>query len=426
MKMTRLRHLAQVNPSSPAFETLDEDAELTFLPMEAVWPGERLDITRRRSKREVAVGYTRFQDGDLLVPKITPTFEAGRAILVRGLIGGVGAGTTELHVVRAGSRVDPRFLYYVVNAHSFLRLGEAEMYGVAGQQRVPDSFLRDFPVFLPGLEDQARIVQFLDAETRRMSELGWKLSRFRVNLEERDHALLGDLLNHRVEQPGESLPEGWEWVPLAHLTDPFRQIMYGIVLPGPNVADGVPVVKGGDVAAGRLSADSLNRTSYEIESRYERSRLAGGDLVIAIRGSVGEVAVVPNELGGANLTQDAARISVSNSVDKRWLRLVLGSPVVAHEIQRRVTGATIKGINIWDLKRIPVPVPPRQTQSELAEEVGREIGLHDALRERVSRHELLLAERRQALITAAVTGQFDVSTASGRNVTDVTDGVTRV
>ncbi|WP_431999514.1 restriction endonuclease subunit S [Streptomyces sioyaensis] len=418
MSTVRLRHLAQVNPQTPAFDRLSPEDELTFLPMESVWPGSRLDISQRRPKTSVAVGYTRFQDGDVLVPKITPTFEAGRSVLVNGLHNGAGTGTTELHVLRPGLQIDPRFLLYSVSTHGFLKLGEAEMYGVAGQKRVPDSFLRDLAIHLVPLEEQRRIADFLDAETGKMSKLSESLQRFDRDVREREQAVLGQELNCGNRMAGEALRPGWRWTPLMHLTDQFRQIMYGIVLPGQHVEDGVPIVKGGDVAANRLSRNSLNRTTHAIESNYVRSRLKGGDLVIAIRGSVGEIAVVPDELTGANLTQDAARISVGADTDARWLRLVLESPAVVEQVQRRVTGATIKGINIWDLKRVLVPTPSTAEQLALSGVVNRAVDTHEAMRSRVARHSSLIAERRQALITAAVTGQFDVSTASGRNVTD--------
>ncbi|MFJ9360767.1 restriction endonuclease subunit S [Streptomyces mirabilis] len=277
---------------------------------------------------------------------------------------------------------------------------------------------RDIQLPVPPLEEQYRIVDFLDGEIARMTAVGDALRRFDRDVRERERAVLAHRLNAGVRSVRAELPSGWQWTPLMHLTDPFRQIMYGIVLPGPNVTDGVPIVKGGDVAANRLSLNSLNRTTSEIEASYARSRLKGGDLVIAIRGSVGEVAVVPAELTGANLTQDAARISINRSVHAEWLRLVLESPLVSHQIQQRVTGATIKGINIWDLKRVLVPTPDGENQAVLAATAGRAIETHEDLRSRVAQHNRLLAERRQALITAAVTGQFDVSTASGRNVMD--------
>ncbi|WP_103514677.1 restriction endonuclease subunit S [Streptomyces sp. SM10] len=288
----------------------------------------------------------------------------------------------------------------------------------AAQPHLNADELGGVELWFPSLDEQRRIADFLDAETARMAQLTTALHRFDQDVRERERTVLANVLNADTQEAQDDLPSGWRWTPLMHLTDQFRQIMYGIVLPGPNVPDGVPIVKGGDVAANRLSLATLNRTTHEVESSYERSRLIGGDLVIAIRGSVGELATVPTELAGANLTQDAARISIGASTNRNWLRLVLGSPLVAHQIQKRITGATIKGINIWDLKRVMIPTPNPAVQKTLAQKAGGAIATHEALRSRVAQHRKLVAERRQALITAAVTGQFDVSTASGRNVTD--------
>ncbi len=276
--------------------------------------------------------------------------------------------------------------------------------------------LSETRVTVPPLEVQRRVADFLDAETARIDKISGLLHDFESQVKHREQSVLGRILNAGVSCTAAELPVGWKWSRLMFLADPYRQIMYGIVLPGPNVADGVPIIKGGDVAANRLSVEALSRTTYEIESRYERSRLRGGDLVIAIRGSVGEVAVVPDTLTGANLTQDAARIAASKGVDRGWLRLVLESPIVQDQIRSRITGATIKGINIWDLERVLVPTPPTRLQREHAQQAQEALALHEKLVEKRRRHVALLAERRQALITAAVTGEFDVSAASGRGI----------
>src|SRR5439155_10232049 len=111
----------------------------------------------------------------------------------------------------------------------------------------------------------------------------------------------------RVEWLGD-IPAHWSVQKLHRITDPRRPIMYGIVLPGPNVDEGVYIVKGGNCEPGRLRPELLSRTTFEIESAYARSRLRNQDVVFAIRGGVGAAQLVPGELEGANLTQDAARI----------------------------------------------------------------------------------------------------------------------
>ncbi|MFE2984388.1 hypothetical protein [Streptomyces sp. NPDC059262] len=358
----------------------------------------------------------RLRGGEVLISKLNP--RKSRVLSVAKSAMPI-VSSTEFVGLRAGSALDSRYLAYLLQSESVRQELDSRVQSVTrSHQRVAPEDITHLNVAVPPVGEQRRIADFLDAETARMSALRDSLHQFDRDVRERERAVLADQLNAGARSVRADLPPSWQWTPLMHLTDPLRQIMYGIVLPGPNVADGVPIVKGGDVAANRLSLKSLNRTTREIEAGYARSRLKGGDLVIAIRGSVGEVAVVPDELTGANLTQDAARISIERSVHARWLRLVLESPVVTHQIQQRVTGATIKGINIWDLKRVFVPTPDIETQAALATTVGRAIQTHEDLRSRVAQHDRLLAERRQALITAAVTGQLDVTTASGRNVTD--------
>lgn len=192
------------------------------------------------------------------------------------------------------------------------------------------------------------------------------------------------------------------------LTEPYRPIMYGIVLPGPNVAEGVPIVKGGDVAAKRLTPELLNRTTVEIEGHFVRARLCPGDLLFAIRGSIGDVEGVPEALTGANITQDVARVSTATGVSPKWLRFVLQSKSVQGLVAARVTGATVRGLNIWDLKRIEVPLRNSDRQkADLMTLTPAEQRL-ERLLSALTTQTALLAEHRQALITAAVTSEMAV------------------
>lgn len=403
MNTVRLRHLAQINPLSRAFDRLSPDDELTFLPMEAVWPGGRLDVSRLRTKASVATGYTRFQEGDVLVPKITPTFEAGRAVLTRGLHQGVGAGTTELHVLRAGPLLDPRFLLYVVNTHSFLKLGEAEMYGVAGQQRVPDDFLRDLPVALLPLDEQRRIADFLDAETARIDVLLSKRRQMR------------DLLTLRRERVVEQvlgLEEG-HTTPLIPLKYLVREVSVGIVItPAKWYVDegGVPALRGVNVQPGRILAENLVRISDRGHNEHRKSKLNAGDVVVVRTGQAGAAAVIPQELDGVNCI-DLIIVRVGNRIDPHYVTYVLNSDYAKRQVGLNSVGSIQAHFNVGAMKQLPIPSISLDEQAKKVAILDREIGSMDALSERLSAQDRLLTERRRALITAAVTGQLDVTTA---------------
>jgi hypothetical protein len=243
----RLRYIAEVNPATSEFDRLGGDEPVTFLPLEAIWPGALLDTSRIRTKADVANGYTRFRAGDILVPKITPTFQANRSAIASGLIGVVGAGTTELHVVRSGPHADARYLLYTLSSRPFLLEGEGSMIGVAGQKRVPDEFLRDYPVLLPDLARQCAIADYLDAETARIDAL--------VGMRRRQIELLGEAMVARrtasvlsgldpVTGAGRT-PVTWQRPLLGVLIELHR----GIDLPSDNREQGaVPVVSSGGIS----------------------------------------------------------------------------------------------------------------------------------------------------------------------------------
>jgi type I restriction enzyme S subunit len=210
-----------------------------------------------------------------------------------------------------------------------------------------------------------------------------------------------------VEWLGE-VPAHWDVKPLMRLTAVGRPIMYGIVLPGPDVPDGIPIVKGGDVRPHRLKLELLNRTTAEIEAPYARARLLPNDIVYSIRGSIGDAELVPDELADANITQDAARVSPAAHVEPKWLVYAMKSRPIFSQLELRSLGATIKGINIFDLKRARIPVPPRSEQASIASYVDAQLDRVDTLVTQAEAGIELLQERRTALISAAVTGKIDV------------------
>ncbi|WP_280234507.1 hypothetical protein [Nocardia cyriacigeorgica] len=406
MSKVRLRHLAQINPPTPAFDRLGAEEELTFLPMEAVWPGSWRELSRRRTKAAVATGFTRFQDGDVLVPKITPTFEAGRAVLVDGLQNGAGAGTTELHVLRAAREIDPRFLLYLVNTHQFLKLGEAEMYGVAGQQRVPDSFLRDLDVALLPLEEQRRIADFLDAETSRIDRLVFLGMRSIKGLEERGDAIV----DREVLQSSSSTTK--LFYGLSVLRDGTHQ-------PPQRTASGVRFLTARNVSTGVLRTTEFDSfVSEEDAASLEKSfEVIPGDILLSVKGTVGACAIVPVGFGRVVLDRNVALLRVVDGASSLWLTYVLRSRFVQDQMRISITAAAQPGLPLGVIRQLRVPDVEFSMQHSLANRVAMVWEDLANLRAAIERRNRLLSERRQSLITAAVTGQFDVSTASGRNAT---------
>ncbi|MEV7110497.1 restriction endonuclease subunit S [Streptomyces anulatus] len=431
MNTVRLRHLAQINPPTPAFDRLADDDELTFIPMESVWPDNRLDISQRRRKSTVATGYTRFQDGDVLIPKITPTFEAGRAVLIRGLLSGVGTGTTELHVVRTGPGIDARFLLHSVNTHSFLKLGTAEMYGVAGQQRVPDSFLRNLAVQLPPLAEQRRIADFLDTETARIDKLiGLRKVQEEILAEKSYSSVSEALVPGTLAQPMGNWP--WTWLPETTKDRPLVRLGYvcrlqnGLTVDGKRDVSGDvvtrPYLRVANVQAGNVALHTVTEITVP-RHVADQSTLRPNDVLMTEGGDLdklGRGAIWRGEIAGC-LHQNHV-FALRPEPDKLFGEyLALMTQTVHGRSYFESTGTkttNLASTNSSKILSFPIPLPTVAVQRVLTRQAQEALDAVKGVSQHLSRQRIVLAERRQALITAAVTGQFDVSTASGRNVTD--------
>jgi type I restriction enzyme S subunit len=179
-------------------------------------------------------------------------------------------------------------------------------------------------------------------------------------------------------------------VPLESLVDPERPITYGIVVPGPDVPDGIPYVRVVDIQHGRVLSNQLRRTSEVIAKSYRRSALAEGDLLVSIRGHVGRTAFVPKEVSGANLTQDTARVAILPSVDRRYVRRYIESPSARRWMTQHIKGVAVTGINLGDLRKLPVPLPALTEQRRIANILDKADAIRRKRKEAVALTEDLL------------------------------------
>lgn len=150
--------LGEIGMISPRNAAPDE-IQASFVQMSSI-PVAMMEphATETRQWGDIKSGFTHFAEGDVGAAKITPCFENGKSTVFRGLSNGIGAGTTELHVVRPLAGVVPEYILAFLKSPRFLRNGEAVMTGSAGQKRMPRAYFESTPFPLPPLAEQHRIV----------------------------------------------------------------------------------------------------------------------------------------------------------------------------------------------------------------------------------------------------------------------------
>ena len=384
----------------------------------------KLDHLTFRSVAPAIFHVRRLRLGDLLLEKSGGGDNQPVGTVVLNTYGGPAICSNFIARMSVHEGSDPRHMAFLHAALYAYRINTRSIKQNTGIQNLDSASYLNESVAFPAMSEQCAIAAFLSRETAKIDALVAKKERLIELLQEKRTALITQAVTNglgpdvpmkdaRVAWLGE-IPAHWDVLRLFRLTPSDRSIMYGIVLPGPNVKDGVPIVKGGDVSSERLHLDMLNRTHPDIEAGHVRSRLRGGDLVYAIRGSIGAVAIIPDELDGANLTQDAARVAYTTATHGRWLLYTLKSAAIFSQLDAGALGATIRGINIRDLKRAVVPQPPQSEQRAIAAFLDRGTAKIDALI--AKGHEAIerLRELRTALISAAVTGKIDVRPDAGQ------------
>jgi type I restriction enzyme S subunit len=189
---SQLAEIGFINPRN----SVDDDVLASFVPMTLIsaeyGASSQCEV---RPWAEIKSGFTHFADGDVALAKITPCFQNGKSTVFRGLTNGIGAGSTELHVVRP-LFADPNYLLVFLKCPHFIETGVPRMTGTAGQKRVPTEYFAYSPFPLPPLAEQHRIVAKVDE----LMALCDRLESAQAEREGRRDRLAAASL-HRLNQP---------------------------------------------------------------------------------------------------------------------------------------------------------------------------------------------------------------------------------
>ncbi len=155
----------EINPRRSKDLEANDNKETSFVPMEAV-DGDRGIISEIRTVpfSKVKKGYTYFEENDVLFAKITPCMQNKKSAIANDMISGYGFGTTEFHVLRCKEKIIPKWVYYFIRNQRFIDEAENNFTGAVGQQRVPTSFLENYPIIVPPIVEQQKIVDKLDKQ----------------------------------------------------------------------------------------------------------------------------------------------------------------------------------------------------------------------------------------------------------------------
>jgi restriction endonuclease S subunit len=166
-EMVELGEVCELNPQKSELKDLSKVTTVSFVPMSEV-NENNINFTPKETRRieEVYTGYTYFKNNDVLLAKVTPCFENGKAGIANNLENGIGFGSSELYVLRCKEKILPMWVYLQVTSDTFRKEGKGKMSGTSGLQRIPKDFIYSYEIPLPTIEEQATIVSQIEAEQK--------------------------------------------------------------------------------------------------------------------------------------------------------------------------------------------------------------------------------------------------------------------
>lgn len=252
---------------------------------------------------------------------------------------------------------------------------------------------------IPSLTEQRRIVSILGDAFDSIATAKTNAEKNLQNV----RALFESYLQAVFTQRG----EGWVEKPLADVADSNCSLSYGIVQPGEEYPDGLPVVRPIDLTKKVIQAEGLKRIDPALAASYRRTTLAGGELLLCVRGSTGMISVASQELVGANVTRGIVPIRFNSSyITQEFGYYLLMSDSIQAQIRKKTYGAALMQINIRDLRGISLPFPSLQEQQFIVKKLDALNAEKQHLESIYRRKLVALDELKKSLLQHAFDGEL--------------------
>ncbi|MDR7666643.1 restriction endonuclease subunit S [Methanosarcina sp. Z-7115] len=345
------------------------------------------------------------------------------------------------HIVKTYSNIPLGYLSFFFNSTDLLPFITG-----SAQPKLTQGNLNNIEILLPPLPEQHRIVSAigalfacLDATNEKLDRVPEILKRFRQsvlaascngrlteawreeykqNLECKHDLECIDFLNNLIENfdayvPSDydpiipqSIPEEWELSRCHNLCDNNRAVTYGVIKLGQPVEDGIPTLRSSDVRWLKIDKNHVKCISPEIASNYSRTFLKGGEILVTVRGTLGGVAVVPQDMAGFNISREVAVIPLINGLNSHFFSYAIASKWSQNWLSEMTKGVAYTGINIKDLKNLPLPVPPIPEQKEIVRRVDALFAFADSIEAKVKTAREKTEKLKQSILAKAFSGEL--------------------
>ncbi len=305
-------------------------------------------------------------------------FIYSRLFACRGAFGVIGAELDECYVSGEfptfrplADRLDVNFLRLWFRLPTVIATVDADCSGSTPltRNRFKEHFFLALEIPLPPLAEQQRVAARIEELSAQIHEA----RTLRQQTGEQTAALSASLLIAL-------LPNNVETKTLGELVSWENKISYGVLVPGPEVEDGVPFVRIQDLALKNPTAQPNKRIAQTVEAQYKRTRLVGGEILIGVVGSIGKVGIAPASWAGANIARAVCRIVPNQAMERDYVAMVLSAKPSQDYFRKTTRTLAQPTLNVAQLSQTPIPIPTLPEQRRIVAELDALQAEVDALK----------------------------------------------
>jgi len=398
-RIVRLIEVAEVRGSKKLPENVES---VVFIPMEAI-PDKSLYVNYVIRNAGEVKSYVYCEPGDLLVAKITPSFENGKqGIVPYELPGKFALATTEVYPIKCNN-IDTLFLFYLLKYPPIRSKLASLMRGTTGRRRVPREALENTLLPYPPIHEQVRIAEILSTVDKAIEVVDAGVAR----LEGLKKALMRELLTGRIrvrEENGKlvfyretefqdteigKIPREWRVKKLGELV---FEMYYGLTAKAVDQPTELRMLRTTDIKDNyRVDWDSLPycEITDNRRSNIQKYLLRKNDLVVSRAGTTGMSILVDKDLNDVIFGSYLIKIKLNESVAyPKFIHYFMQSSLYWNQLLPKQAGSTLKNISLPILKNILTPLPPINEQKlipEILSTLDRTIELYHEERIRLDR-----------------------------------------
>ena len=400
-KWVRLGKIYDVNPKVQA----DDDLEASFVTMSDISPGikSQFDFIVRKWG-EIKKGHTQFANGDVAFAKISPCFENRKSMILDGLKNGIGAGTTELIVLRNPS-IDNKYTFLFISSEEFIRHARNTYKGVVGQQRINLDFVKNYPMPLPPLSEQRRLVARIESLFAKLDAAREKVQSVLDSHETRKAALLhaaftGKLTAKWREENNKRACYAEE--PLKN----FVKTQYGYTEKSSFDIAGPHYLRITDIQGETVDWNNVPNCSID-ETNYQKYSLHPNDIVVARTGATTGKSYMIGEDIDAVFASYLIRVQITNiRLLPKFLYMFFQSQEYWSQIMELSAGIAQPGVNARKIQSMMICVPSLPEQQEIVRILDRLLAREQRARQAAEETLAAIDRMKQSILARAFRGEL--------------------